>query len=326
MNPILVHLGPVAIRYYGLVYALAFIFTYVYLRYQIKQKRLRITFDQLDTLIIAIIIGVVVGGRVGEFLFWEPRVLFSTPLQIFKIWQGGMSFHGGIIGVGIAVWWFCKKYNVKFYELTDHFVIPASLALFFGRIANFINSELVGKISSVSWCVHFPKAARLESRVGCRHPSQLYEAAKNLLMFGILLSINYQQRYKKKFKDGFLTWLFVLMYGILRTVTNIWREDVEWFLGIFSTGQLLSMIMVIIAGFVLIKYYSPLFKTKKKPNKKITIEHKKISKTKNKNKNKNENNNKDNKKNNNKDKKVKKNKKNINNNKDKKDNNKKVRK
>jgi len=285
INPILVSIGPIAIRYYGLVYSIGFLFTYFYLRFQIKKKKLHISLDQLDTLIIAVILGVVVGGRLGEYIFWQPKVLLSNPLQILKIWQGGMSFHGGIIGVALATWWFCKKYKVKFYELTDQFVIPASLTLAFGRAANFINQELVGRVTNVPWCVHFVNAPNPADRIGCRHPSQLYETVKNLAIFFILLAHEQGQQLRKKYRDGYLTWLFVLLYGVFRTIANIWRDEITWFFGIFGTGQLMSLAMAIIALVILLKFYW-LRKEKAKHKQHITHhkpEHKRKTKTKGKN-------------------------------------------
>lgn len=270
ISPIIFSVGPVAIRYYGLVYALGFIFTYFYLRWQIKNKRLKLNYDQLDTFLIYMILAVVVGGRVGEFLFYQWDVLINNPLQILKVWQGGMSFHGGVLGVIVAMFIFCKKYKVNFYDITDHLVIPASIMLFFGRIANFINQELVGRLSDVSWCVNFVNAPNPSDRVGCRHPSQLYEALKNLFMFGVLSIMDARQWTRRKYAPGFLTWMFVLMYGILRTIVNVWRNDELIFFGIFGMGQVLSIIMALVAGFVLIYFYW----LKPKKNKKVITEKK----------------------------------------------------
>lgn len=255
INPVLVSLGPIAIRYYGLVYALGFIFTYIYLRYQIKHKHLRLNFDQLDTLIIYLILGVIIGGRVGEFIFFQPHVLFSTPLEVLYIWKGGMSFHGGVLGVVLALFFFCRKYKIRFYEITDHLVIPLSLVLFFGRIANFINQELVGRVTNVSWCMNFNSEINAQGEKVCRHPSQLYEALKNLAIFFILLAQEQRQHINRQFKEGYLSWLFVLLYGVFRTVVNIWRDDPLWFFGVLSTGQVLSFAMAIIALVVLFKFY-----------------------------------------------------------------------
>ena len=279
INPVLVSFGPLAIRYYGLVYALGFLCTYFYLQFQIKHKRLRLTIDNLDTLFMYIIIALIIGARLGEFLFYQTNILFSDPLEVFRIWHGGMSFHGGALGVIIALLIFCKKYKIRFYELTDHLVIPASLALFFGRIANFINQELVGRITNVSWCMNFNGEINAQGEKVCRHPSQLYEALKNLGIFFLLLAHDRQQTFKRKYKEGYITWLFVLSYGVLRTLVNYWRDDVLWLWGIFGTGQFMSILMAIIALIVLFKFYW-LKKDEIKPRTKTTTNKKKKVKKK----------------------------------------------
>ncbi|MCF7799065.1 prolipoprotein diacylglyceryl transferase [Candidatus Woesearchaeota archaeon] len=267
IDPILIHLDFIkegfGIRYYGLVYALGFLFAYFYLRYQAKQKRLNLTLEETDTFIIYAILGGIIGGRVGEFLFFQTDVLFSAPLEMFKIWQGGMSIHGGMIGFVIATLLFVKKHKkkVRFFEITDHIVIPASLALFFGRIANFTNAELCGRITNVPWAVNLNNPPACD---GYRHPSQLYEALKNITMFIILLVNDKQQRLKNKYREGYATWLFLFMYGVLRIITNIWRDDAVWFFDILSTGQVLSLLMVLGAGYILVtKYWFPKTKSKK---------------------------------------------------------------
>lgn len=241
----------------------------MYFRYQSKAKRIDLTLDQVDNLIIYAIIGGILGGRIGEFIFFQPDVLFSNPLQIFMIRDGGMSIHGGILGFLMAMWLFVKKHKkVTIYEITDNTVIVASITLFFGRIANFVNAELCGKPSTVSWAVNLhtptPKGwAQYDGCRGYRHPSQLYEAIKNLLMGSILIIIESIERKTNKYRAGYKTWLFVLIYGILRTIVNIWRDDALWLFGIFGTGQILSLIMAITAIVVLIKYYwLPPFQTK----------------------------------------------------------------
>lgn len=239
--------------YYGLVYALGFLAAYIYFRYQSKTKKIDLTFDQVDTLMIYAIIGGILGGRIGEFLFYQFNVLITNPLQIFMIRDGGMSIHGGILGFLIAMWLFLKKYKkITLYEITDNAVIVASFTLFFGRIANFINAELCGRLttSKIGVNLHNPPTCD-----GYRHPSQLYEALKNLLMGTILMFVETIERKTNKYKAGYKTWLFVFIYGILRTVVNIWRDDVLWIFGIFGTGQILSIIMAIAAGYILITKY-----------------------------------------------------------------------
>ncbi len=198
--------------------------------------------DKLDTFLIYVILGTIIGARVGYF-FTKEISPFTHLIDIFKVWQGGMSFHGGLIGIILATLFFCKRYKVKFYDLADIVVIPAALALFLGRIMNFVNGELVGTITNVKWCFYF------KGYEGCRHPSQLYEALKNLLIFFVLLNLN---KKKEKYKSGTLFWLFILMYGFLRFIITFLRDDPRILFGL-SGGQYLSLLMFIIATILLIK-------------------------------------------------------------------------
>ncbi len=290
IDPVLIHLNFIAkgfgIRYYGLVYALGFLFAYFYLRQQVKQKRLNLSLEAVDVFMVYAILGGIIGGRLGEFLFFETKVLLTHPLQILYIWQGGMSIHGGMIGFILATILFARKYHVRFFELSDQVVIPASLALFFGRIANFTNAELCGRVTTVPWAVNLHNPPLCD---GYRHPSQLYEALKNLSIFIFLLVKDKHDRLKNKYKEGYATWLFLLLYGILRVVTNIWRDDTLWFFNTFSTGQVLSLIMILIAGYVLVKKYWFPKSVQKKKNKKKTAKKKTIKKRNVKQKTNNEN-------------------------------------
>jgi len=138
LSPIIFSIGPLDIRYYGLAYLLGFLFGYVYLRYSINKKRLNLTFEQLDNFFLYLMLGGILGGRLGEFLFYSPLTFFTDPLQIIYIWQGGMSIHGGLLGGALAIWLFVRKQGkVSFLELADFLVVPLAFALFLGRIANF---------------------------------------------------------------------------------------------------------------------------------------------------------------------------------------------
>lgn len=258
-NPIIFSLGTLDIHYYGLVYALGFLFVYWWLRRKSKQGKFSLTKDQIDTFMILAILGGVIGGRLGEFLFFQQKILFTNPLQVLKIWEGGMSIHGGILGFLFTTHLFCRKHKKKLYEITDNVVIPASLVLVFGRIANFINAELIGTITSIPWAVNWFGERGTNGELIGRHPSTIYEAIKNLVVFIILVIVNKKQEVKnklsKKFKAGYLTWLFVLLYGGLRVISDIWRADDKWLFGIIGTGQLLSLIMAILAIIILIRNY-----------------------------------------------------------------------
>jgi phosphatidylglycerol---prolipoprotein diacylglyceryl transferase len=247
IDPVLFQLGPFQIRYYGIVYMIGFLIAYFLMRGFAKKGTIRnFDIEKTDTLILYMIIGLIAGARLFVFIFYEWQTLWSRPLEILFIWHGGMSFHGGLIGVIVATVLFCRKYDVRFYDLADIIVIPAAFALFLGRIANFTNSELVGIIADpkkTPWCVVYPKVDS-----SCRHPSQLYEAGYSLIIFSSLLVMHL----KKRWKAGTIFWSFALLYGSFRFIENFWREEVRWFFGI-STGQLLSLIMVPVALYFLMK-------------------------------------------------------------------------
>jgi len=233
INPTLITLGPLEIRYYGLIFALAFLIAYFFLKKHKFKKQ-----DHLESLIIYLIIGVIIGSRLFEVIFYNLPYYLTNPIKIIAIWQGGLSFHGGITGAAIALYLFTRKYKYNFLKLADLIAIPAALALCFGRIANFINAELYGRVTSIPWAVKFPNAE------GFRHPSQLYEATKNLLIFFILL-------FKNKNKPGNTFALFLILYSTLRFFIEFVREP-QILIGPLTMGQLLSIPLFII-GIILYK-------------------------------------------------------------------------
>ena len=252
IDPVLLTLGPFEIRYYGLVYVLGFIIAYVWLRYMVKHKKINLDNDELDTLIIYLMLGVIIGSRLFHIMFWEPSYYLAHPLQMLEIWKGGMAFHGGLIGVIVATWLFSRKPSIKekgitFAKIADIMVIPAVFALALGRIANFLNGELVGTKSSLPWCFNFP------GYEGYRHPVQLYGALKRFIVMGILIFLNNVYVTKGRFKDGFLFTVFIGLMGIGRFMVDFFREDPRWF-GL-SEGQYLGLAMFIGAVVVYVLYY-----------------------------------------------------------------------
>ncbi len=236
INPVLVSIGPFDIRYYGLVYAVGFLIAYLLLRWVAKKGWIdNLNPDRADILTIYLVLGAIIGARLLLFVFYQPATFFTDPLEVLMIWHGGMSFHGGLVGAVVAGLLFCRKYKIRFYQLGDFLVLPLAFFLFIGRLANFVNGELVGTRTNLPWCVVFPDYD------GCRHPSQLYETLKNLVIFFVLLFLYT----KKKLKEGVVFWSFVLMYGVMRFIITFWREDPR-FLGL-SGGQYLSLIMAIVA-------------------------------------------------------------------------------
>jgi phosphatidylglycerol:prolipoprotein diacylglycerol transferase len=246
INPTLVNIGPLEIRYYGLVYVIGFIVVFLYLRHLVKQKKLALNEEELYDLVFYLMLGVLIGSRLFHIIFWEPMYYLTAPWKIFYLWEGGMSFHGGLVGVLTATYLFWRRKEIRkkvpFAKLADYLAIPSTFILAVGRIANFINGELPGTVTNVSWCWYFP------GYEGCRHPQVLYAAAKRFLIFGWLVLLN-----SRKHKDGFIVWNMVTLFGIGRLVIDFWRDDYR-FLGL-AAGQYLSIVMIILGGYVLFRYY-----------------------------------------------------------------------
>lgn len=240
-NPVLAELGPVKIHWYGIMYGLAFLLGYFYFHRSKHGKSLPLTGDQKDLFLAYVIGGVLIGGRLGYILFYNLNYYLENPLQIFAVWEGGMSFHGGLLAVAAGILWFSKKYRVKLFSLTDVVCAIAPLGIMFGRLGNFINGELYGRIASGpgSWCLYFPA-----DPANCRYPSQLFEAFfEGLLLFLILFLLR-----KRSTASGALSSAFLVLYGGFRFVIEFFREpDVQigFLPGGFTEGQLLCALMVI---------------------------------------------------------------------------------
>lgn len=244
LSPVLFNLGPLQLRYYGLMYVLGFLFVYFVLDYFIKKGRLGITKNDLSDLMSYLIIGVIVFARLFYILFYNLGYYLSNPLEILMLWHGGLSFHGGLVGAVIAGLVFCRIKKVKFYDLADVVVIPLGVALFLGRVGNFINGELYGRITDLPWAVKF------QGVEGYRHPSQLYEAGKNLILFFTQWSIK-----DKQLPSGFRFWLFVVMYSSLRFSIEFFREpDVQiGFIYGLTLGQWINLVMFTIGLIFFVK-------------------------------------------------------------------------
>ena len=285
IDPVLFNVFGFEIRYYGIIYVIGFIILWLFLNK--KRQELNLEKKDIEDFILYSIIGVILGARLFEVL-WNPSYYLSSPSAIFKVWNGGMSLHGGIIGIILAGLYFSKKKNISFLKLADLAVIPAVFGLALGRIGNFINSELVGTVSNLPWCVNF------KEYLGCRHPVQLYGAAGRFALFGLLVyfykskeknnahsiikskfhNVTHQQALRGdapsgnaassfstsrilkmlcayEFKDGFLFWNFIFFMGVGRFFIDFLRDDSRW-LGL-SLGQYFSLIMIIVGAIALYK-------------------------------------------------------------------------
>jgi len=243
IDPVLFRIGSLQIRYYGIIYALGFLFAVWYMARLARDKKIPLTVEEVYDLMVYIIFGVLIGARVFEILFYQPGYYFSNPAQMIAYWNGGLSFHGGLVGAIIGGLIYLRKKKIGFYKIADYMVIPAAPALAFGRIANFINGEIYGKITTVPWAVKFNGVE------GYRHPAQLYESIGMFFTFGLL----YKWR-NKKYKPGFMFWMFVVLYGGIRFVIEFWKVDENYFLG-FPVGQWLSLVMLVVGLVVLYRNY-----------------------------------------------------------------------
>ena len=239
-DPVVVHLGPLAVRWYGLMYLLAFAMVLVLGRYRLKtQPRLGLTVRDLDDILFLGVIGVVLGGRLGYILFYKLGDYLREPLRILYVWEGGMSFHGGFIGVALALLWFARSRAKSWLAVSDFIAPLCPLGLGAGRIGNFINAELWGRPTDLPWAMIFPNIDKQP-----RHPSQLYEfALEGLVLFALLWWFSRQPR-----PAGAISGMFLLGYGVLRFGVEYTREP-DQYLGLlamgFSMGQWLSLPMMV---------------------------------------------------------------------------------
>lgn len=240
INPILAEIGPFTIRYYGLIFALGLLVSFFMIRHLAKKRQLPLSGRDFDELFILLTIGVLVGARLGSVLSSLGYYL-ANPIEVIAVWNGGLAFHGGLIGIVTAVLVFAKRKKISFYGLADIIAIPAALALAFGRVANFINGEFFGTITTLPWGVKFGDIP------GFRHPVQVYEAIKNLAIFAVLLQLE-----KKKLPRGFLFWMFIFLYGLLRFLLEYLKVVPKFAFGL-TWGQFWCIPMVIVGGFMLWK-------------------------------------------------------------------------
>ena len=217
LDPIAINLGFFAIKWYSLAYLAGILIGYWYLTVLIRQPGSPMARRHADDFIFHATLGIIVGGRLGYILFYQPSIL-QNPLDIFKLWEGGMSLHGGAIGVIIAIWWIARQEKLSFLRVCDYIACAVPFGLFFGRLANFVNGELWGKVTTVPWGIVFPGAGDLP-----RHPSQLYEAVlEGPVMFAILAILFWKT--KARYEPGKLFGVAALSYGAARFYVEFYRE------------------------------------------------------------------------------------------------------
>ena len=264
-DPVFFSIGPLSIHWYGVMYLVGFLLAQYLAIWRAKRDSWRgFNSDQIQDLLFYCVLGVIIGGRVGYVFFYHFDYFLQNPLYLFKINEGGMSFHGGFLGVVVAVMLFARRNNKTLFQVGDFVAPVVPQGLFFGRLGNFINGELWGRPTDAPWGMIFPQANDMLTR----HPSQLYQmAGEGLLLFIILWFYSSKQRPRMAVSAAFM-----LGYGVLRTAAEFFREPDEhigYLLGGYLTqGMLLSLPMIIIGGLLLVlAYRKPVYEQASKSSK-----------------------------------------------------------
>jgi phosphatidylglycerol:prolipoprotein diacylglycerol transferase len=250
IDPVLLQIGPFAIRWYALAYIVALVLGWRYCLRLAARPPLVATPAQVDDFLVWATLGVVLGGRIGYVLFYKPDYYFSDPLEALAVWHGGMSFHGGALGVLVAIGLFCRQRKIDFLAFADIICCAVPIGLFFGRLANFINGELWGRVSDVPWAMVFPTGGPEP-----RHPSQLYEAGlEGILLFVIINGLAYLTPIRQY--PGRTAGVFLTGYGCARVAAELFRQP-DSFLGFLALGltmgQWLSLPFVVVGLILLVR-------------------------------------------------------------------------
>lgn len=262
IDPIAFSVGPVSIRWYGLAYMAGLILGWLYIRKLLREDRLwpagkpPFGVERVDDLLVYVTIGVILGGRLGYVLFYEPATYLARPLDIFKVWQGGMAFHGAIVGSAISLWMFARRYGYNVYSVMDLCAAANPIGLFFGRVANYINGELWGRASDAPWATTFCNSYVARHYGGeCpaelltpRHPSQLYEAAlEGIALFVVLRYLTHTKFALKR--PGIVIGVFLAGYGLARAFCEYFREPHPGHplnIGFLTAGMIYSLPMILL--------------------------------------------------------------------------------
>jgi phosphatidylglycerol:prolipoprotein diacylglycerol transferase len=242
LKPVLVSIGPIQIRWYSLAYLAGILVGWWYLMKLIARPGAPMAKRHADDMVFYATLGIILGGRLGYVLFYRPDHYFTHPIDILRLWDGGMSFHGGVIGTTLGILWMARKHKLDWLRVHDYVACCTPFGLFFGRLANFVNDELWGRATTVPWAIVFPKGGDVP-----RHPSQLYEAGlEGLLLFAILWFLFW--RTDARYQPGKLVGTFLLVYGLSRFLVEMVRqpdvglEHLPWGL---TMGQTLTVPMIL---------------------------------------------------------------------------------
>jgi phosphatidylglycerol:prolipoprotein diacylglycerol transferase len=249
IDPVFLHLGPLEFRWYGLMYIIGFIAAYYLILAGVKRRGIGWSRDDVADFVFTVAMGIILGGRLGYVLFYDLPVYLAHPLKIFAVWEGGMSFHGGLTGGILAGVYFVRKKKTPVFQVADIVAPTIPIGLGLGRIGNFINGELYGRVTDLPWGIVFPGGGNLP-----RHPSQLYEAVlEGPVLYLIIWIVG-----RNKQPDGVISWTFIALYGLFRFSVEFFREpdrQLGFIVGHFSMGQLLSFPMLLLGLGMVIRTY-----------------------------------------------------------------------
>jgi len=238
IDPVIFGVGPLKVRWYGLMYILGFAASYFLARAQIRARKLAALNRHFEDLNFTLVLSLILGGRLGYVLIYNLPYYLRHPAEIPATWQGGMSFHGAMIGVILGGAWFCKKNNIDFWQAADIYVVTVPIGLGLGRVGNFINGELFGRVTDVPWAMVFPGGGPLP-----RHPSQLYEFfLEGVVLFAVLWRLR-----NRPWPPGSMLACFLVLYGFARTVVELFRQpdaQIGFLFAGMTMGQCLSLLMI----------------------------------------------------------------------------------
>lgn len=248
IDPVIFRLGPLAVRWYGLMYIIGFLAVHMLVGYQARKYKLTKLAERYEDLNFFLILSLILGARLGYILFYNFSYYLAHPVEVIAVWQGGLSFHGALLGMLLGGWLFCRKHGLNFLATSDVYVTAIPIGLGLGRVGNFINGELFGRVSDLPWAMVFPSGGPMP-----RHPSQLYECLlEGVLLFTLLWTLRVFH-YRRSWPAGTLIATFLVGYGGLRTLVEQFREpDVQlgFLFDLLTMGQLLSSLMVAAGLFI----------------------------------------------------------------------------
>lgn len=250
IDPVLIEIGPFAIRWYALAYIAGIVLGWRLARRLVQRPPRAATPEQLDDFVVWVTLAIILGGRLGYVLFYRPGYYLFHPWEALYIWHGGMSFHGGVLGVILALWWFARSNGLDWLRFADRVVCVVPIGLGLGRVANFINGELWGRVTDVPWGMVFPGAGPLP-----RHPSQLYQATlEGAVLFTLMMVL--VSRPGLRARSGFLSGAFLAGYGVARIIGEFFRQPdahLGFLWGGATMGQLLSLPMLAVGAWLMLR-------------------------------------------------------------------------